>query len=99
MVFTSLGSEPGGMNARIRAARGNGAGDMTRLGAQATAAARWLDERPLAVVSFRVRLLRMALRRRDHLPELVVIALEAPGYETDVLLDPDVRVPGIGSVS
>jgi hypothetical protein len=40
----------------------------------------WLDEQ-LGSISFRLRLLRMALRRLDNIPAAVVMALETPGYD------------------
>lgn len=49
---------------------------------------RWLDER-LDSVSFRLRLLRMALRRLDNLPAGLVMALETPEYDIDWLNEPD----------
>ncbi len=87
------------MSARIRAARRIGVGDMAGLDAQLMVAVRGLDERLLAVVSFRLRLLRMALQRLDRIPAPVVMALEAQDYEARVLFDPDTRAARIGSVS
>lgn len=45
-----------------------------------TSATRWLGER-FDDISFRRRLLGMALRRLDNIPAEVVMALEAPGYD------------------
>ncbi len=48
---------------------------------RARASARhWLDEE-LNGISFRLRLLAMALRRLDNIPAAVVMALESPGYD------------------
>ena len=72
---------------------------MSGLSAQLTAAVRWLDERFLAGVGFRLRLITMALRPIDRIPALVIIALESPGYEDGALLDPAARPESIGPVS
>lgn len=47
-----------------------------------TSALRWLDERAFTAVGsaeVRVGLIRMALRRRENIPELAVLALEREG--------------------
>ncbi len=53
---------------------------------------RWLDERLFGVVysvGLRLRLLRLVLRRRDRIPVLVMLALEAQDSDAVGLLDPD----------
>lgn len=52
---------------------------------------RWLDERR-DNISFRLRLLRMALRRLDRLPAGVVMALESPDYDIGWLDEPECAV-------
>jgi hypothetical protein len=45
---------------------------------------RWLDEQ-FDAVSFRLRLARLAVRRLDHIPAEVVMALEPPDQALPVL--------------
>jgi hypothetical protein len=85
------------MNARIRTVWTIGVSNAARASAP-LAALRWLDGRPVAVVGFRLRLLKMALRPVDRIPALVVMALESPDCEANMLLDPDRSSAGIGSV-
>jgi hypothetical protein len=98
MVHMTLGGEPKGMNARIRTVCTIGVRNAARASAPLAAALRRLDGRLVAVVSFRLRLLKMALRPVDHIPALVVMALESPDCEANMLLDPDRSSAGIGSV-
>jgi hypothetical protein len=86
------------MNARIRTVWTLGIGNAARSNAPPAAALRWLDERVVAAVSFRLRLLKMAFRPVDRIPALVVMALESPDREANTLLDPDQSSAGIGSV-
>jgi hypothetical protein len=51
-------------------------------------ASRWLDARLDSFV-FRLRLLRMAVRRLENLPPGVVMALEAPDYDAAWLYEPE----------
>ena len=96
MALMTLGGEPRGMNARIRTVWTIGVGNAAR--SSTRAARRWLDERLVTVVSFRLRLLTMALRPVDRIPALVVMALESPDCEASVLLDPSRSSAEIGSV-
>ena len=79
----TLGGEPRGMNARIRTVWTIGVSNTARL---------------VAVVSFRLRLLRMVLRPVDRIPALVVMALESPDCEASVVLNPGRASAEIGSV-
>ena len=63
------------------------------------AVVRWLDERILAGVSFRLRLVKMALRPIDRMPAQVVMALESQEHDASVLLDPVRLMERIGPVS
>ncbi len=86
MALASIGGELGGMGNKIQAGR------MAGRDGWLAATARWLDEQLFYVgysVGFRLRLLRMALRRRDRIPTLVMMALEAPEHDVRMLLDSD----------
>ena len=86
------------MNARIRPTRGEGADRASVLAAPPTALMRWLDERLLPRITFRLRLLGMAFQRQERIPAMVLMALESCDYEVGELLDPDPQAADSHSV-